>query len=110
DSVVPSGEIKEPRRTIPFALGTALLSCAVIYTLLQFITVATIGGKVTGAPLAETASVLLGTNGAKFVTIAALISIYGWITGSMLNGPRLIYALGAHGDFPSMFARIHPRF
>jgi APA family basic amino acid/polyamine antiporter len=110
DSVIPTGEIKEPRRTIPFGLGSALLVSAAVYTLLQFITVATIGTKVSDASLAETASVLLGANGARFVTVAALISIYGYITGEMLNGPRLVYALGAHGEFPKIFARIHPRF
>lgn len=110
DSVIPTGEIREPRRTIPFGLLTALLLCAIIYMLLQFITVATIGARVTSTPLAEAASVLLGSNGARFVTIAALISIYGWISGSVLNGPRLAYSLGAQGDFPAVLARLHPRF
>jgi basic amino acid/polyamine antiporter, APA family len=110
DTVIPTGEISEPRRTIPFGLFTALGACAVIYMFLQFITVATIGGHLTDTPLAETASVLLGTDGARFVTVAALISIYGWISSSTLNGPRLGYSLGAQGDFPSILARLHPRF
>ncbi len=110
DTVIPTGEISDPRRTIPFGLFTALGACAAIYMLLQFITVATIGGHLTDTPLAETASVLLGTDGARFVTVAALISIYGWISSSTLNGPRLAYSLGAQGDFPSMLARLHPRF
>ena len=37
DCLVVSGEIKEPRRTIPFALATALVVCTAIYVLLQFI-------------------------------------------------------------------------
>jgi APA family basic amino acid/polyamine antiporter len=43
DSLLPAGEIKEPRRTIPFGLGIGLLGCALIYMLLQSIVVATIG-------------------------------------------------------------------
>jgi len=78
--------------------------------LLQFITVATIGDKITGRPLADVASVLLGRRGATFVTLAALISMYGWISAAMLYGPRLAYSLAAQGDFPSVFARLHPRF
>src|SRR5262249_46340881 len=39
DSVLPAGEVLEPRRTIPFGLGMGLLACAVIYMLLQFIVV-----------------------------------------------------------------------
>lgn len=110
DSLVPTGEISEPRRTIPYGLGAALLICAVIYMLLQFITVVTIGTKATLAPLQEAAAVLLGRGGATFVTIAALVSIYGWISAAMLYAPRLVYSLAAQGDFPAIFARTHPRF
>ena len=109
-SLIPSGEIRETRRTIPFGLGTGLLACAAIYVLLQFITVTTIGTKMTDAPLQGAASVLLGRGGAAFVTIAALISTYGWISGAMLYAPRLAYSLAAQDDFPAVLARVHPRF
>jgi amino acid transporter len=78
--------------------------------LLQFIVVATIGTQNTDAPLTVTASVLLGRGGAVFVEIAALVSIYGWISASMLYAPRLAYSLSAQGDFPAVFARLHPQF
>jgi amino acid transporter len=87
-----------------------LLGCAAIYMLLQFVVVSTIGTRSTDAPLTATASVLLGRGGAGFVVIAALFSIYGWISASMLYAPRLAYSLSAQGDFPAMFARLHPRF
>lgn len=110
DSLLPAGEIRAPRRTIPFGLGMGLLGCAAIYMLLQFIVVATIGTKNADAPLTATASVLLGRGGAAFVVVAALVSIYGWISASMLYAPRLAYSLSAQGDFPAVFARLHPRF
>ena len=110
DGLLPGGEVQEPRRAIPFALGAGLLTCAGIYMLLQFITVATIGGKITDAPLRETALVLFGHSGATLVTIAVLISTYGWISGAMLYGPRLAYSLAAQGDFPAVFSRLHTRF
>jgi amino acid transporter len=53
---------------------------------------------------------LLGRSGAAFVAIAALVSIYGWISAAMLYGPRLTYSLAAQGEFPALFARLHPRF
>jgi APA family basic amino acid/polyamine antiporter len=110
DSLLPAGEVREPRRTIPFGLGMGLLGSAVIYMLVQFIVVATIGTKISDAPLQATASALLGRGGAAFVTIAALISIYGWISASMLYAPRLAYSLSAQGDFPSVFAKLHAQF
>jgi basic amino acid/polyamine antiporter, APA family len=109
-ALIPSGEIREPRRTIPFGLAAGLLSCAAIYMLLQFITVATIGTKMTDRPLADTASVLLGGGGAAFVSIAVMISTYGWISGALLYAPRLAFALAAQGDAPGFLAKLHPRF
>jgi len=110
NAVIPSGEIREPRRTIPFGLAAGLLACAAVFMLLQFITVATIGTKMTDRPLADSASLLLGRGGVAFVSIAIMISTYGWISGALLYGPRLAFALAAQGDFPSFLARLHPRF
>lgn len=84
NALIPTGEMTEPRRTIPFGMGTGLLVCAAIYALLQFITVVTIGAMATDRPLAETASVLLGRGGAAFVAVAAMLSTYGWISGAIL--------------------------
>jgi len=110
DSVLPTGEVREPRRTIPFGLGMGLLGCAVVYMLLQFIVVSTIGTRTTDAPLTVTASVFLGRSGAAFVALAALFSIYGWISAAMLYAPRLAYSLAAQGEFPALFERLHSRF
>src|SRR5215472_9300251 len=110
DSLIPTGEVQAPRRTIPFALGTGLFVCAVTYTLLQFITVATVGTSPTARALPDTATVLIGRGGASFVAIAVMVSTYGWISADMLNAPRLAYSLAAAGDFPGLFGRLHPRF
>jgi basic amino acid/polyamine antiporter, APA family len=109
-ALVPSGEIKEPRRTIPFSLAAGILGCAVIFTLVQFITVATVGTKPSDQPLADAASVLLGIGGAAFVSIAVMISAYGWISGVLLYGPRLAFAMAANRDCPGFLAALHPRF
>jgi amino acid transporter len=44
------------------------------------------------------------------VNIAALVSIYGWISAAMLYAPRLAYSLAVQGDFPSTFKRMHTHF
>jgi amino acid transporter len=110
ESLIPTGEVRDPRRTIPFALGTGLIGCAAIYTLLQFITVATVGPDATERPLAQTASILLGRGGAALISIAIMISTFGYISANLLNDTRLAYSLAAQGDFPTILARIHPRF
>jgi basic amino acid/polyamine antiporter, APA family len=86
-----------------------LLVSAIVYALLQFVTVATIGTKATDRPLADAASVLLG-GGAMFVTVAIMISTYGWIAGALLNAPRVPYAFSEQGDLTSSFRRLHPQY
>jgi APA family basic amino acid/polyamine antiporter len=110
ESLIPTGEIREPRRTIPVALAMGLITSATVYTLLQFITVATVGPSVTERPLARTASMLLGGGGTTLVSIAIMLASYGYISANVLNDSRLVYSLAADGDFPNVLARIHPRF
>jgi basic amino acid/polyamine antiporter, APA family len=110
DSLIVAGEVKEPRRTIPFGLLLGLLICTGFYILLQFITLAAIGTTVTERPLAAVASVLIGRSGAALVAIAAMVSTYGWVSASLLNAPRLVYSFAAEGDFPGVFAKLDPRY
>jgi len=110
NALAPMGEIKEPRRTVPFGLAAGLLVSMIVYSLLQFLTVATIGTRATDRPLADAASVLLGLGGATFVAVAIMVSTYGWIAGAVLNGPRAQYAFSAQGDLPPSFSSLHPRY
>jgi basic amino acid/polyamine antiporter, APA family len=110
NALAPMGEIKEPRRTVPFGLAAGLIVSMIVYALLQFVTVATVGTRTTDRPLADTASVLLGPGGPSFVAVAIMISTYGNIAGHLLSGPRAPYAFSAHGDFPSSFESLHPRY
>ena len=51
---------------------------------------------------------MLGAGGAAVITVAALISVYGWLASNMLSVPRLSMAMAERGDFPSVLARVHP--
>lgn len=92
NALIPVGEVRDPRRTVPFGLLVGLTASTAVYALVQFVTVATIGVSTTGHPLAETASVLIGSGGATFVAIAVMISTYGRISSSILNTPPGLHA------------------
>jgi basic amino acid/polyamine antiporter, APA family len=51
DALVPTGEVKNPRHSVPFGLLTGVLTCMIIYTLVQFVTVFVIGVKLRTALL-----------------------------------------------------------
>lgn len=110
DALVPTGEVQQPRRVIPFGLTAGLLVCAVVYTLFQFVIVRTVGASPTDRPVIETASALLGHGAGAFVAVAVMLSTYGWISGAFLNAPRFPMALAQQGDCPALFGRLHPRF
>jgi amino acid transporter len=58
-------------------------------------------------PLAAAAHVLLGPAGAVLITVGALLSIYGYLAGAMINTPRLTYAMAEQGEFPRPFGWVH---
>ncbi len=110
DAVVPAGEMKDPRRSVPFAIGTGLVVCMAAYTLLQFIAAATLGTRTTDQALAEVAAMLLGPGGQTFIAIAVMLSAYGYISAAILNAPRLASAFAENGDGPEWLGKLHPRF
>lgn len=108
--MLPTGEMKNPRRVIPAAMGLSLIVIMSVYTLLQFVVVTTIGTAMTERPLAAAAAVLIGAAGAVFVTAAAMVSAYGNVSALLLATPRVTYAMAERGEFPRLFGRVHARF
>ena len=110
-ALTPMGEARNPRRDAAFALTVALITCAVIYTLIQWVVVEVLSNPANSEhPLADVARVAIGPRAAAFVSAAALISLYGYLSAKILGVPRVTYALGERGDLPSFFAAVHPRF
>lgn len=110
-AVIPLAEARNPRRDAPFALLTGLGLAALVYLLAQLTVLVTLpdpGG--TSRPLADSARAMFGQPGAVIVTIAAVISVYGWLASNLLSVPRLSMAMADGRDFPAFFAKVHPRF
>jgi basic amino acid/polyamine antiporter, APA family len=109
--LLATGEMRHPRRDVPFALLTGLAVVAVIYSLIQVVVSGTLADPAsTQKPLADSAFHIFGAGAAAAISLGALISIYGYLSANMLHTPRLTFALAERGDFPAIFARIHPKF
>jgi basic amino acid/polyamine antiporter, APA family len=105
------GESTNPKRDTPIALLLALAVVAVIYTAVQFVTVATLPGIASSArPLSDAAQRFLGPAGATAMAIAALLSAYGYLSANLLHSPRITFAMAEHGDFPAILAAVHPKY
>jgi basic amino acid/polyamine antiporter, APA family len=106
-----AGEAKNPKRDTPIALLLGLVIVAAIYTGVQFVTVATLPWAATSTrPLADAAQRFMGSWGETAIALAALVSTYGYLSANLLHAPRITYALGEQGDFPSVLAAVHPKF
>lgn len=110
-ALAPAGEARNPKRDSAFALFAALGVCIVLYTVLQWVAVATVPDLAHSLrPLADAARTLLGPAGATIIAIGALVSTFGNVSVGALIVPRITFALAEQGDFPKFFAAIHPRF
>jgi len=110
-ALVSAGEARNPHRDMPFGLFAALITCAIVYALIQWVVVGVLPDPGhSERPLADVARIVIGHSGAALVAVGALFSVYGYLSGNMLAAPRLTFALAERRDFPSVFAVLHPRF
>lgn len=110
-ALMPMGEVKNPRRDTPFALFTALIVCAVFYSLIHLVVMGALADPgASERPLADAARVFLGNAGAGLIALGAMVSTYGYLSGQFVSAPRLTYAFAERRDFPPFFAAVHPKF
>jgi APA family basic amino acid/polyamine antiporter len=108
---ITAGESRDPQRDFTFALPVALAVVAVIYILVQGVCIGMFPGLANSVkPLADASSRFIGITGAAIITAGMLISAAGTLSGTLLAGPRLFFAMAKHGQFPRAMAKTHRRF
>lgn len=110
-ATVPAGEVRDPRRTLPFAIIAAMAVIVPLYMLIQLVSIGTLPELASSStPLADAAGRFAGSLGAAVIVAGAAISITGTLNGIVLASPRLLYGMAEQGQLPALFARTHPRF
>lgn len=111
-ALLPSGEVKDPSRTVPRAIFIAMLTVTLLYLAVQIVTQGILGSSLAGqkAPLAEAAAVVLGGPGRMLILVGSVISMFGHVSGMTLSVPRMLFAFGRDGFLPSSLAIVHDRF
>ena len=106
-----SGEASNPRKDAPLALAIALITATLLYVAVQYVVIYTLANPgMTTKPAVDAARHFLGPVGVSLVAAGTLVSVYGYLSANMLHTPRLTFAMGERGDFPALFAAIHPKF
>ncbi len=109
-SVVPAGEMKNPKRAVPIALVTVMALVCVVYLAVFFVTIGTfpeVAGH--GNPVAAASTGFLGLSGGTLIAAGIVVSVFGINTGAALVSPRKLYALAESGDLPKPLARVDPK-
>lgn len=112
--LIVGGEVINPKRAVPKAIFISILTVVCIYILIQTVSQGVLGNNLPNfkaAPLAETAQVIFGPFGFTMLFIGAIISMFGFLSGSILNNPRVLYALSRDKVIPlKIVSKIHKSF
>ena len=108
---VPAGEASNPRSQVPFAMILTIIVVTTVMLLAQVVAMGTLPNLAQSAtPLADAASLFMGTSGALMIGLGAVISMTGNNAGQVLTASRMIFALSENGELPAGVAHIHPKF
>jgi amino acid transporter len=108
-ALVPSGEVRDPVRTVPRALAIGMLAVTAIYLAIQLVAQGVLGAGLAASrtPVADTAGVALGAWGRNLVLGGATLSMLAYVSGMILSMPRALFALARDGILPRRLAAVH---
>ena len=109
-----AGEATAPGKSIPRAMMLTAVVVGGLYVLAVFVTVGTVDPAVLGAPsltpLADGASVTLGTAGRVLVDIAAFLAFATTANSGLLSASRAPMGMSREGLIPEALAATSKRF
>jgi APA family basic amino acid/polyamine antiporter len=106
-------DVHQPGRNLPrvLILGTGAVIVVYLLTNLAYFAVLTVSEA--GANQTVAAAMMqraVGPAGGAIVAVAAIVSIFASLNGSLLSGSRVPYAMARGGLFFEAMGHIHPRF
>ena len=108
-----ASEIRDPQRNLPRALIGGTAAVMAIYLLANAAYFYVLPAKDVAASdlvAADMMRRIFGQAGANMVSVAAMISIFAALNGSILSGSRVPYAMALDGLFFKSVAKVHPEF
>lgn len=110
-----TGEIKDPKKTMPRALLGSVIIIIILYVLLTTVITGVIPFEKlvsSTAPLADAAAGLpiIGNFAGNFIAIAGIIVVLGATSSVIMFQPRLEYAMAQDGLFFKSFGKVHPKY
>jgi APA family basic amino acid/polyamine antiporter len=107
-----SGEIRDPRKTLPRGLVLGVLGVIAVYTSVNFVYVRALGPAGLAAattPASAVMRALLGPRGGSLIAAGIAFSAFGFLAQSFLTAPRVYFAMAEDRVFFRGVAWVHPR-
>ena len=108
-----AGEIKNPQKNIPKSLFTGVLTCIVIYVLVNqaYLYVMPVESIATSSLVAANAmTIAMGSMAGAVIAALIVICTLGAINGNALATARVTYAMGKDKVFLPWTGKTHPKF
>ncbi len=112
-TAIMAGEIRDPRRTIPFAIGGGIAIAAVVFYEVATATLGVLGAQEMAkddVPLFKVAVQVIGPWGGWLVLTAAWLASINELVGDLLSVSRVALAMGDAHELPKWLGEVHPRF
>jgi APA family basic amino acid/polyamine antiporter len=111
-------EIERPKRNLPLALIGGTIAMMGIYLLANLAYFSVLSSREVAGSERVAADMMRGVLktrggagwGGAAVSVAAMISIFAALNGSILSGSRVPYAMARDGLFFKVYGRVHPEF
>ena len=107
------GEVADPQKNIPRSLVLGTMGVGLLYVLANVAYFYILPAPQVAAAqrvAGEVARKFLGEWGGSAVALAAMVSMFAAINGSILAGSRVPFAMARDGVFFPALARVHPRY
>ena len=109
---IMAGEVKQPRRTIPIAIGGGVAIAAVMFLGAGAITLGVLGADEIGrqdTPMLAAAQKAMGQWGTWVILAAAILAALAEILGDLLSASRVVLPMAEARELPGWLGKIHPR-
>ena len=110
-AAVPSGEMRQPEKSLPRSLLVALSMIAAIYVFVQAVCIGTLPQLANSTkPLADASLIFLGPVGSRLIVAGIVVSIAGNLHITVLSASRIPFAMAEQRQLPRIFRRTSNRF
>ncbi len=106
------GELKDPKRTLPFGLIWGIVAVAALYVGVTLVGLHALGVKglaATATPASDIMRMAVGPVGARIIAVGIAVSTLGFMSNNILTSPRIYFAMAQDRIFFRGLAWVHPR-